>query len=270
MLNLISLSFLQLISLRWGVTYLILTIARTLHTDHTRLFHFHFWNTVGISDGVKRYSWYTQKRVKVPLQSNKYPLGYLPPRIVVLTYVNSTTGVSYYVRPLPIPFQWLLSWLLHKWREGALMATGTFSRNVGKLFSELKLVTDNLSLHPSHSQHWIMCQFWQWTRDLSFTFHVQVQHIMPEQSERFSEDFVFSHRETGREKWLISRALARPLADVLHHLANCSTFKFRQLLSWLPTSTAVCREGVSYCLFCTFGKLQHIEHQFGSLPKPCP
>ena len=28
-----------------------------------------------------------------------------------------------------------------------LMTTGAFSRNVGKLFSELKLVTDNLSLH---------------------------------------------------------------------------------------------------------------------------
>ena len=28
----------------------------------------------------------------------------------------------------------------------ALMTTGTFSRNVGKLFSELKLVTDNCSV----------------------------------------------------------------------------------------------------------------------------
>ena len=28
-----------------------------------------------------------------------------------------------------------------------LMMTGAFSRNVGKLFSELKLVTDNLLLH---------------------------------------------------------------------------------------------------------------------------
>ena len=29
----------------------------------------------------------------------------------------------------------------------ALMTTGAFSRNIGKLFSELKLVTDNLSLY---------------------------------------------------------------------------------------------------------------------------
>ena len=29
----------------------------------------------------------------------------------------------------------------------ALMTTGAFSRNVGKLFSELKLVTDNLLLY---------------------------------------------------------------------------------------------------------------------------
>jgi len=30
--------------------------------------------------------------------------------------------------------------------EFALMKTGAFSRNVSKLFSELKLITDNLSL----------------------------------------------------------------------------------------------------------------------------
>ena len=42
----------------------------------------------------------------------------------------------------------------------ALMTTGAFSRNIGKLFSELKLVTDNLlfiygdwRLHPHYSKH---------------------------------------------------------------------------------------------------------------------
>ena len=66
-----------------------------------------------------------------------------------------------------VVFQWLLSWLLHKWRERlsgtnlssennlpmfwlnapvALMTTGAFSQNVSKLFSELKLVADNLPL----------------------------------------------------------------------------------------------------------------------------
>ena len=35
----------------------------------------------------------------------------------------------------------------------ALMTTGAFSRNVGKLFSELKLVTDNLlSIYPKYKQ----------------------------------------------------------------------------------------------------------------------
>ena len=33
-----------------------------------------------------------------------------------------------------------------------VMTTGAFSRNVGKFFSELKLVTDNLSLHSCRSQ----------------------------------------------------------------------------------------------------------------------
>ena len=38
-----------------------------------------------------------------------------------------------------------------------LMTTGAFSQNFSKLFSELKLVTDNLSLHSCRSQlrsHW--------------------------------------------------------------------------------------------------------------------
>ena len=35
-------------------------------------------------------------------------------------------------------FHWLLSWLLHKWREGYL------------LFSELKLVTDNLFIYSAY------------------------------------------------------------------------------------------------------------------------
>ena len=53
----------------------------------------------------------------------------------------------------------------------ARMTTGAFSRNIGKLFSELKLVTDNLSLylyttlfqynsqsHPvDKSLHWEIC-----------------------------------------------------------------------------------------------------------------
>ena len=48
----------------------------------------------------------------------------------------------------------------------ALMTTGAFSRNVGKLFSELKFVTDNLPLHlcrsqlrssPSHSMTYSVC-----------------------------------------------------------------------------------------------------------------
>jgi len=31
------------------------------------------------------------------------------------------------------------------------MMTGAFSRNVGKLFSELELVTDNLFLHSAYT-----------------------------------------------------------------------------------------------------------------------
>ena len=77
---------------------------------------------------------------------------------------------------------WLLSWLLHKWRErlsvtnlssennlpmfwlnapvvirlkGWWLMTGAFSWNIGKLFSELKLVTDNLSLYLR--PHWSKC-----------------------------------------------------------------------------------------------------------------
>ena len=65
--------------------------------------------------------------------------------------------------------KWLLSWLLHKWtrrlsvtnstfwlntpavvrvkqKSFTLMTTGVIGRNVGKLFSKLKLVTDNLLL----------------------------------------------------------------------------------------------------------------------------
>ena len=60
-----------------------------------------------------------------------------------------------------VVFQWLFSWLLHKWRGRlsvtnllmfrlnapvALMTMGAFSLNTSKLFSELKLVTDNLPL----------------------------------------------------------------------------------------------------------------------------
>ena len=57
-------------------------------------------------------------------------------------------------------FQWLLSWCINEekviWYQlelgnyladistFALMTTGAFSRNVGKIFSELKLVPDNL------------------------------------------------------------------------------------------------------------------------------
>ena len=38
--------------------------------------------------------------------------------------------------------------------QGALMTTGAFSRNIGKLFSELKLVTDNLlSIHTRVASH---------------------------------------------------------------------------------------------------------------------
>ena len=77
-----------------------------------------------------------------------------------------------------VNFQWLLSWFLHKWREDCryqlvaqvstecsspftLMTTGTFS---WKLFSELKLVTDNLlsskwcvlnSISISNSMFWV-------------------------------------------------------------------------------------------------------------------
>ena len=41
----------------------------------------------------------------------------------------------------------------------ALMTTGAFNRNVGKLFSELKLVTDNLSLYLCSSQ---LRSHWKW------------------------------------------------------------------------------------------------------------
>ena len=48
----------------------------------------------------------------------------------------------------------------------ALMTTEAFSQNVGKLFSELKLVTDNLSIHAKDDLNlvlvrnmWLTCQF---------------------------------------------------------------------------------------------------------------
>ena len=77
--------------------------------------------------------------------------------LVIHQGICVSTSASFW--SLMITFQRLLSWLLHKRRKGYLlpswaqkttcwgfkwMTTGTFSRNISKLFSELMLVTDDL------------------------------------------------------------------------------------------------------------------------------
>ena len=51
--------------------------------------------------------------------------------------------------------QWLLSWFLHKWREGYLLPT--WAPQV--IFSKLKLVTDNLPPHSSQIKSWLDLDF---------------------------------------------------------------------------------------------------------------
>ena len=68
-----------------------------------------------------------------------------------------TTGKFAVVKKAFHIFQWLLSWLLHREKDYLLstwarkitccISTECFRRNIGKFFSELKLVTDNLSLY---------------------------------------------------------------------------------------------------------------------------
>ena len=98
---------------------------------------------------------------------------------------NGSLDVSVYRNPThtvsPLQLRWRTEslWLLDRWtavmrKQGgeaiftdhmainsnfcshcfifALMMTGAFSRNINKLFSELKLVTDNLSLYLCSSQ----------------------------------------------------------------------------------------------------------------------
>ena len=85
------------------------------------------------------------------------------PHCLSLSFCEATCGISYYIMAeenekkgylLPI---W--AWKITCWRFDQMLQLSS-GRNISKLFSELKLVTDNLSLYLCSSQ---LRSHWKWT-----------------------------------------------------------------------------------------------------------